>query len=163
MGLQELDDALNSAPPMIPEILAPVPGRNTNKSAAVLDREVKHAAFFALIEQGASPARAAQALGYSRSNAYALCKGLDKKPNAYEAARDALLSDSVKTLKKFVKGQPIGGSYDPEKGRHVNQIIPKCSTVMRAVEMVMDREAPKVTLTASITADFTPIQDDFYA
>jgi hypothetical protein len=68
-----------------------------------------------------------------------------------------LLSLATQTTKKFIQGKPIGQTTDPTTGAKTGGVQPKGSDVMRAVELVMDREQPKVSLTASISAEFLPI------
>lgn len=118
----------------------------------------KHAAFKLLREAGAGPTQAAKILGYTPAHGTAL----EKKLNAYEIERDKLLSLATQTTKKFIQGKPVGQVVDPTTGAKTGGVQPKGSDVMRAVELVMDREQPKVNLTASISAEFLPIDINDY-
>jgi hypothetical protein len=121
------------------------------------DVTAKHAAYAVLREAGAGPSQAAKVLGYTAQTG----TKLEKRLNAYELQRDKLVSLATKTTRNFIQGKPVGGTIttDPLTGKPVltGAVVPKGSDVMRAVELVMDREQPKVTLSASITAEFMPI------
>ena len=121
------------------------------------DVTMKHAAFAILREAGAGPSQAAKVLGLAASTG----SNLEKKLNAYELKRDKLISKSVQTLEKFVQGKPVGVevTIDPQTGMKIEKggVQPKGSDVMRAVEMVMDREQPKINLHATAHVEFQPV------
>lgn len=123
------------------------------------DLTMKHAAFAVLTEAGAGPTQAAKVLGLSPATGTKLKKEL----NAYESQRQKLLSLSVKTVEKFVQGKAVGQTTDPLTGKKTGGVQPKGSDVMRAVELVMDREQPKVNLSANLNATFDPVNlADYY-
>ncbi len=138
------------------------PKKGPGRPAAHQSRDVtmKHAAFAILRDAGAGPSQAAKVLGLHPSTG----SNLEKKLNAYEIERDKLLSKAVKTVKNFVQGRPVGQVVDPSTGQldPKSGVHPKGSDVMRAVELVMDREQPKVTLSASVTAEFLPVDLSAY-
>ena len=135
------------------------PGKRGQKPAHERpDVLAKHAAFAILREAGAGPSQAAKVLGYSNKTGTVL----EKKLNAYELQRDNLLKISVKTLQNFAAGKPINQKLNKETRELEGGVTPKGSDVMRAVENIMDREQPKVTLTASVSAEFLPIDLNDY-
>lgn len=162
-ALHDLDAVLApQAPKVNPlRVYPPVREGSPNKAENNAHTMAKHAAFALLVENGADVRTAAETLGYSTASAYRLKQKLAVTPNAYEASRDVLLNDSVKLLKKFVQGKPVGVQIDKETGKAIpgSGVKPKCSTMVRCAEMILDREVPKVALSASITADLTEIVD----
>ena len=77
-----------------------------------------------------------------------------------------MLQLSVNSLSNFVQGKPVGGEAvtDKETGKvsKINQIYPNSSTVMRAIDCVMDREVPKVSYQVHAEAEFLPINPADY-
>jgi hypothetical protein len=131
----------------------------------------RQAAFAILREAGAGPSEAARVLGLASATG----SGYEKKLNAYQINKDNLLKKSVSTLRKIAEGKPVGGDImidpetgqprlDPDTGKPMlkGAVMPKGSDVMRAIENVLDREAPKVALSASISAEFMPIDLELY-
>lgn len=131
----------------------------SGKKKAPKSKEVlaKHAAYAVLRQAGAGPSQAASILGYTAQTG----SKLEKRLNAYEIQRDKLTSLAVKATRNIIQGKPVGATAttDPTTGKQVltGGVMPKGSDVMRAVELVLDREQPKVALSASVTAEFMPI------
>lgn len=153
-----MDDEITDA-----EIIPPEPKKRGIKTGHVYPKAAeKREAFALLMENGVEMRKAAEVIGYSPKTAY----HLKKKLNTWDRRKDRLLSKSVTTLEKFVEGKPIGGEkvVDPETGetKIINQVIPKCSTVMRATEAVLDRQVPKINLNANVNIPFMPIDPDKY-
>lgn len=124
------------------------PTKTTKKKSPVVAN--RHAAYAALRAEGMSAEKAAQALGLHPRTGYQL----DKKLSVYDKLRDSLLRDSVKAVKKLVKGEPFGS---------IEKV--KDSTALAAAGMILDREVPKVNLNQNINVnlEFLPINLDDYA
>jgi predicted urease superfamily metal-dependent hydrolase len=105
----------------------------------------QHIAYAIMRQEGMSPGKAAKAVGLHPATGYRL----EEKRDIYEASKGRLLKDSVKSLAKLVKGEPVGT---------VDRV--KDSTVLAACQVVLDREKPKVHLaqTINVNLDFLPIE-----
>jgi hypothetical protein len=100
----------------------------------------KQTIYTALINSGMSQAEACKIIGTDQRNAPAMEKrinkvtGLDvKKMRKYDLTSSFFVNPALKSLKKLVKGQPVGS---------VKEV--KDSTVLAAVKMVVDRHQPQV-------------------
>lgn len=133
--------------------------------------EIKESAFVALREAGANVATAAEVLGLTRNTG----GRIEKRRNAYEISRHSLLKKSVRTLTSVIEGRPVGGHVvidpatgaprlDPDTGQpmYKGAVNLRGSDVIRAVENVLDREAPKVNLNVSISKEFIAIDLNDY-
>ena len=133
--------------------------------------QVKTDAFQILRSSGVRMGDACKSIGISRGTG----DRIERQGTYYDENRGKLLKKAVQTVKSFIEGKPIGGDIviDPvtkepvinqETGKPlmVGQIMPKGSDVMRASEAILDREQPKVSLSASITATFNPVDPEHY-
>jgi hypothetical protein len=111
--------------------------------------DLRHAAYKTLVENGVDKTIAAEALGYKGKSCYEIEKRLEKKGKRIELTTQKMVRKSVRNLEKLVDAQPFGtlGSV-------------KDSTVLAAIQTVLDRSHPKREEITPPTYSFTKINLD---
>jgi hypothetical protein len=94
----------------------------------------RHAAYKILVDSGIDKKEAALILGYKPKSAYEIEKRLEKKGKRIEVTTQKMVRKSVRNLEKLVDAQPFGT---------LERV--KDSTVLSAIEVVLDRSHPKTS------------------
>jgi hypothetical protein len=94
--------------------------------------DLRHAAYKKLVENGVDKTIAAEALGYKGKSCYEIEKRLEKKGKRIELTTQKMVRKSVRNLEKLVDAQPFGTLESV-----------KDSTVLAAIQTVLDRSHPK--------------------
>jgi len=92
----------------------------------------RHAAYKVLVESGIDKRQVALILGYKSKSAYEIEKRLEKKGKRIEITTQKMIRKSVRNLEKLVDAQPFGTLESV-----------KDSTVLSAIQVVLDRSHPK--------------------
>ena len=120
------------------------PPQVTQKEPKLNDRQK---AFALLRQNGLSPGKAAETLGYTSQHGY----NLEKKLGKYDLKKDLYVKDAAKCVRKLVKGKAFG---DIEKV--------KDSTALTAAGMILDRHQPVVhrneNLNLNVEIDFVDLE-----
>ena len=111
--------------------------------------DLRHAAYKTLVENGVDKTIAAEALGYKGKSCYEIEKRLEKKGKRIEVTSQKMIRKSVRNLEKLVDAQPFGTLESV-----------KDSTVLAAIQVVLDRSHPKNQESSPPTYSFTKIDLD---
>jgi hypothetical protein len=111
--------------------------------------DLRHAAYKTLVENGVDKTIAAEALGYKGKSCYEIEKRLEKKGMRIEVTSQKMIRKSVRNLEKLVDAQPFGTLETV-----------KDSTVLAAIQTVLDRSHPKHQEITPPTYSFTKIDLD---
>ena len=109
----------------------------------------RHAAYKILVENGIDKKEAALILGYKPKSAYEIEKRLEKKGERIELTTQKMVRKSVRNLEKLVDAKPFGTLETV-----------KDSTVLAAIQVVLDRSHPKHQESSPPTYSFTKIDLD---
>jgi|GEM_PF-2809651 len=105
----------------------------------------KRAAFGMLIENGVDKLKAAEVLGYKEKTAYSLQKKIENK-GKIDLTGQIYVIPAVRNLRKLIRGKTFGDL----KGV-------KDSTVLSAIEVVLDRSHPKKAEVEAPSMIFTQV------
>ena len=111
--------------------------------------DLRHAAYKTLVENGVDKAIAAEALGYKGKSCYEIEKRLEKKGMRIEVTTQKMVRKSVRNLGKLVDAKPFGTLETV-----------KDSTVLAAIQVVLDRSHPKHQENSPPTYSFVKINLD---
>jgi hypothetical protein len=111
--------------------------------------DLRHAAYKTLVENGVEKTIAAEALGYKKKSCYEIEKRLEKKGMRIEVTTQKMIRKSVRNLEKLVDAKPFGTLKTV-----------KDSTVLAAIQTVLDRSHPKHEESTPPTYSFTKIDLD---
>ncbi len=111
----------------------------------------RHACYKILVEGGIDKRQAALLLGYKPKSAYEIEKRLEKKGKRIEVTTQKMVRKSVRNLEKLVDAKPFGTLE-----------AVKDSTVLAAIQVVLDRSHPKKTENCNSTYSFTAINLDIF-
>jgi hypothetical protein len=111
--------------------------------------DLRHAAYKTLVENGVDKTIAAEALGYKGKSCYEIEKRLEKKGKRIELTTQKMVRKSVRNLEKLVDAQPFGTLESV-----------KDSTVLAAIQVVLDRSHPKNQESTLPTYSFVEIDLD---
>ena len=111
--------------------------------------DLRHAAYKTLVENGVDKTIAAEALGYKGKSCYEIEKRLEKKGKRIEVTSQKLVRKSVRNLEKLVDAQPFGTLENV-----------KDSTVLAAIQVILDRSHPKKSEDRSSTPSLTFVNID---
>jgi len=106
--------------------------------------ELRQRAFSTLREQGFSLTQAGEIVGYSQNSKSYLSRHVEAKRQ--RGLLTPLIPLAKKALKATLRGEAVGQAD-----------LPKASDIMRAAEMVLDREEPKVQRMEQLSANVTTI------
>lgn len=106
----------------------------------------RHAAYKILVENGIDKKEAALILGYKPKSAYEIEKRLEKKGVRIELTTQKMVRKSVRNLEKLVDAKPFGA---------IETV--KDSTVLAAIQVVLDRSHPKKAENSNPTYSFTTV------
>ena len=104
----------------------------------------RHAAYKILVDSGIDKKEAALILGYKAKSAYEIEKRLEKKGERIELTTQKMVRKSVRNLEKLVDAKPFGT---------IETV--KDSTVLAAIQVVLDRSHPKHQEYSNPTYAFT--------
>ena len=106
----------------------------------------RHAAYKILVDGGIDKKEAALILGYKPKSAYEIEKRLEKKGVRIELTTQKMVRKSVRNLEKLVDAKPFGTIENV-----------KDSTVLAAIQVVLDRFHPKHQENSNPTYSFTTV------
>jgi hypothetical protein len=109
----------------------------------------RHACYKILVDSGIDKKEAALILGYKPKSAYEIEKRLEKKGKRIEVTTQKMVRKSVRNLEKLVDAQPFGT---------LESI--KDSTVLAAIQTILDRSHPKHQESDPPTYNFTVVNLD---
>ena len=126
-------------------------GRNAAEDAVRAYPRVdkRHAAYKILVDSGIDKKEAALILGYKAKSAYEIEKRLEKKGKRIEVTTQKMVRKSVRNLEKLVDAQPFGTLESV-----------KDSTVLAAIQTILDRSHPKHQENSPPSYNFTVVNLD---
>ena len=109
----------------------------------------RHAAYKILVDSGIDKKEAVLILGYKPKSAYEIEKRLEKKGMRIEVTSQKMIRKSVRNLEKLVDAQPFGTLESV-----------KDSTVLAAIQTILDRSHPKHQENSPPSYNFTVVNLD---